>query len=305
MEVIELKGKKDIESIINWAEQNEESIKNVFQSMTQGKKLSIDEENVLRFSMIAFVLKNSIPSKYYNRITIEVKDYDEEKEGRLGKVKKVKDKFIVTYTTKDFQFKGDVYKILKNLGAIAHELHHVRQYINIENDNLDLSTLMGCLERLFIRKSKKYYKEQYDYLYFEVEACLFGNIYTKSYLEKYKDKNINLDHFVEVMTDNIKSKWRNYQDYDYIKNYIKEMLLKINNGILIRLKPLRWDLKPLEHVLDENGKLYSYEQFDDVLVNNDFDNDNYMYSTKIFYNILKDISSEIYEKKDVSNNKYI
>ena len=298
MNGIDLKGRKDIEAIIEWADLNKNNIKNVFRSMTQGEKLSNDEENVLRFSMIAFVLKNLIPSKYYNRIVIEVKDYDEENKGRLGKVKKVKDKYIVTYTTKDFQYTGDIYKILKNLSTIAHELHHVRQYINIENDTLDISTLIGCLERLLCRRSKKYYEEKYDSLYFEVEACLYGNMYAKSYLEKYTDKNINLDSFVEVMTDNIKSKWRIYQSDEYVKKYIKEMLLKINNELLIKFKPLRWGLYPLEHVLDEKGFLYSSEYFEDALNNDNLSNDIIQSNrTYEFYKLLTEISSEIYEKK--------
>jgi len=63
-------------------------------------------------------------------------------------------------------------------------------------------------------------------------------------------------------------------------------------------------LYPLEHVLDEKGFLYSTEYFEDALNNDDLSNNKIQSNrTYEFYKLLIEISSEIYEKKDVNNKK--
>ena len=293
-------GKQQIEKLIEDVKNNEKLIKEILKMMAEGKQISENQQLAIKYSMIAYVVSSAIPKEYFDRIIIKIKKHDVNDGNQLGCFKKEDKKYCVTYNSFDFSFKENVNLSLISLSTFGHEIRHIRQIINAENGVLDIVTLMFSLEEILHRYLDNYYSENYSKLFMEVEADLCGNIYTKGYFEKYGKKESFLEKFVEYMSDLYKPEWRNYKDYEYIKNHVKDMILLINDNPSVSSQVYMSNLKTLIHVMDGNGKIYSPEHFEKELINNDFTNDssNYLFSKKAFYELLKDISNDLENIKE-------
>ena len=298
MDKTQIVGKRQIEMLEGFVNKSKDLITDTLRVMVSGQKLTEEEQMIIKYSMIAYVISRAIPEAYYDRVIINIKKNVENNEGLLGCMQNKGNKFNVTFNTFEFSFNDDVSSLLHGLENFGHELRHAKQRIDAECGVIDVATLMISLEELLRLYSKGYYDEKYDSLFMEVEAVLSGSIYVKNYFEKYGTKSPFLDRLVLQMADAFKPKWVNYQDSDYIKNHVKEMLLIIANDPFIRSKVYSSGLNTLRQVMDSDGSIYPPEHFEKKLTNNNFDDDIdfYLFSRKAFYELLKEISMELQKK---------
>ena len=172
-------GKQQIEKLLQDVRDHRTVIKNILKMMVEGQKLTDKYQMAINYSIIAYVISSAIPKEYYDRIIIKMKEPDKNDEEKLGYVRREGNKFVVTYNTHDFSFEDNLFLLLQCIECIGHELRHVGQQIDAENEELNIVTLMCSLEMLLSGYMCNYYNDNYDTLYMEVEAVLYGNIYKK------------------------------------------------------------------------------------------------------------------------------
>ena len=145
----------------------------------------------------------------------------------------------------------------------------------------------------------KFYNKFYKSLFTEIEADLMGNMMVCNFLRKYRsDVPFHSREYLNVVMDHYKPDWGEYSDTEYIKHHTKKMIEFIMKNPYLCQKLYHNPYRTLFRVFNIQGEMHPTSYFEDKLTScNEKNDDNYLYGRKMFYEILKEISTEMHDQK--------
>ena len=73
MDKTQIVGKRQIEMLEGFVNKSEDLITDTLRVMVSGQKLTEEEQMIIKYSMIAYVISRAIPEAYYDRVIINIK----------------------------------------------------------------------------------------------------------------------------------------------------------------------------------------------------------------------------------------
>ena len=225
---------------------------------------SDDQAFILEMYLMAFVLKKYVSEKDYGKIVVniyEAKDIDNKSNSLGGYCGKIDGKHTIKVYPLDRECLASekIELFAQTFATFAHEIYHMKQKIDIDDEKFDYLTIVSCLEFLLKDNVLGFYKTNYQDLVFEITAEAYGNILASDFLKQYK-KDFDKDRFTKVVLKMTRPNYEGLLGKDRKIEYLSRLIDLVKKYNIIN--PSTLDKYPLlKHIFSEDGKFQTIDYF--------------------------------------------
>lgn len=240
----------------------------------------LELENIVKFFCISRI------RKYYTNFNVIIMDNDALEELTLLENVNglVKSNCIYLKRENVLNLRNGKIDIIR---TIMHEVEHVRQTYLLENNDISYKTYLTLMDEIVSYKvGKKFYKENYEYIFTEIDARAKAEFKLFDYLSKYCPKILNkeLDNILENILQCEEDASFNYRIINGEKYDLEELfdlIIKNNPSIVSECPILNFyydqdgNKIPLGKLIERKNASANNES-DDILLNKVKILDNYI-----------------------------
>ena len=275
--------------------ENPDFIKVTKKAFSNISQMTEDDEMFIVSMAIGYAIKRLIPENKYKYLIIKI-GTEHSNNSVLGTQYKENKKYINNYHLSNLESlkSGKVEKIVQGLITFGHELYHTRQQIDSEKENITFDSFMYSIEQLLHDNIPDFYKREYKNLYFETTAQAMGIIIATEFIERYGSLQPEKKQAVcKLLLSSTKPDYKNFDDEEYLKNYIRRLLKKIRDYKEFFKKDCFIKYPILKYLIQSNGELETPERLQELIDNTYMMEDNSVNKKRLqLLKILKELSIE-------------
>ena len=150
--------------------------------------------------------------------------------------------------------------------AIGHEIFHIYQRQNVENNVICIESLIDSLEFISRIQDESYYEKNYNELHFEITAELAGLYLSISFMEEIMGRKLTqreLDYIKYLFIDNNPKNLYKFNTEDDRVNYLKYLIDNTKDYIKLN-KDLLTKFPVIQTIFDKNGELRCTDDMLDI-----------------------------------------
>lgn len=141
--------------------------------------------------------------------------------------------------------------------AVGHEIFHIYQRQNIENNVISIESLTDSLEFISRMQDESFYDRNYNELHFEITAELAGIYLSISFIEEIIGRKLNtneLDYIKYLFVDNNSKNLHKFDTEESTISYLNSLIDNVKD--YVKLNPdLLTKFPVIQTIFDKNGNL--------------------------------------------------